>query len=52
MAGKMIIKIVKGQWYATLDGKHLTAQQTAKLIAKGTPYKIIGRNNKAKTALR
>lgn len=35
---KIIIKIVNGRWYATLDGKHLTAQKTAEEIAKGTTY--------------
>lgn len=40
MKGKLIIKIVNGQWYATKDGKHLTAQQTASLIAKGEHYRI------------
>ncbi len=40
MKQEMIVKVVQGQWYATLDGKHLTAQQTAKEVAKGTPYRI------------
>ena len=44
MADKeMIVKVTNGQWYATKDGKHLTAQQTAALIAKGTPYHIEAR---------
>ena len=41
MADKeLLIKVVNGQWYATTDGKHLTAQETAALIAKGTPYRF------------
>ncbi|KKN74701.1 hypothetical protein LCGC14_0387430 [marine sediment metagenome] len=35
------IKIVDGQWYAVLEGKHLTAQETAAQIARGTPYQIV-----------
>ena len=38
MESQLIIKIVNGQWYATKNGKHLTAQETANEIAKGTPY--------------
>ena len=34
----LIVKVANGQWYAVRDGKHLTAQETATLIAKGTPY--------------
>ncbi len=38
----LYIKIVNGQWYATdLDGKHLTAQETAKAIASGTTYEFV-----------
>lgn len=37
---ELIIKVVNGQWYATQDGKHLTAQETFTLIAKGIPYTI------------
>ncbi len=40
MAKELIVKIVKGQWYATRNGKHLTAQETTRLIAKGIPYTI------------
>ena len=43
MKKELIIKIVNGQWYATKNGKHLTAQQTASLIAKGEPYEIESR---------
>lgn len=42
MEREMVVKIVNGQWYATKNGKHLTAQQTATLIAGGTPYRIEG----------
>ena len=37
---ELIVKVVNGQWYATKDGKHLTAQQTATAIAKGIPYRF------------
>ncbi len=40
MKKELIVKIVNGQWYATRNGKHLTARQTATLIAKGEPYRI------------
>lgn len=40
MAKELLIKMVNGQWYAELNGKHLTAQQTQKEIAKGTPYRF------------
>ncbi len=40
MVKQLIVTITNGQWYATQNGKHLTAQQTAALIAKGTPYKF------------
>ncbi len=43
MTKEMVVKIANGQWYATLDGKHLTAQETATLIAKGIPYSFINR---------
>ena len=39
MTKEMVVKVANnGQWYAIKDGKHLTAQQTATLIAKGNPY--------------
>ena len=37
MKKPLIIKMVNGQWYATRNGKHLTAQETTRLIAKGIP---------------
>jgi len=40
MKKELVIKIVNGQWYATLGGKHLTAQETAKLIADGILYRF------------
>jgi len=41
MAKELVVKIVNGQWFSTQDGKHLTAQQTAKAIDEGTPYNIV-----------
>ena len=40
MVKELVIKIVDGQWYATQDDKHLTAQETATLIAKGATYRF------------
>lgn len=40
MTTPLIIKVTNGQWYAVKDGKHLTAQETAALIAKGTSYRF------------
>jgi hypothetical protein len=36
----LIITVINGMWYAKLDGKHLTADETAKLIAQGATYTI------------
>ena len=41
MAKKLIVKIINEQWFAMKGGKHLTAQETAAQIAKGTPYQIV-----------
>ncbi len=35
---EIIIRVIDGQWYALQDGRHLTAPETAELIAKGIPY--------------
>ena len=40
MTKEMVIKVANGQWHAIKNGKHLTAQQTATLIARGIPYRI------------
>jgi len=41
MTKEMVVKVANnGQWYAIKNGKHLTAQQTATLIARGIPYHI------------
>ena len=40
MASKLVIKIVDGQWYAVQNGRHLTANQTATLIANGASYQF------------
>ncbi len=37
---ELVIKVAGGQWYATQGDKHLTAAQTAKLIAGGVPYRF------------
>jgi hypothetical protein len=38
----LYIKIVQGQWYATdLNGKWLTAQETAEAIANGATYEFV-----------
>ena len=36
----VIIIMENNQWYGTMDGKHLTLQETYNLIAKGTPYRF------------
>ena len=38
---ELTIKIVDGQWFATLNGKHLTAQETQLAIAQGASYKFV-----------
>ena len=38
---KLLIKIIDGQWFATLNGKHLTAQETQIAIMRGASYKFI-----------
>ena len=39
MTKEMVVKVANnGQWYAIKNGKHLTAQETATLIARGIPY--------------
>lgn len=40
MAKELTIKVRNGQWYAVMDGKHLTAQEAAAMIAKGIPYRF------------
>ena len=38
----LYIKIVQGQWYAfDLNGKWLTAQETAQAIASGATYEVV-----------
>ena len=42
MKKEIIVKILEnGQWYATLNGKHLTAQETQTAIMRGATYKIV-----------
>ena len=42
MGSHLYIKIVDGRWFATdLDGKWLTAQETAQAIATGATYEFV-----------